>query len=147
MCVETVLGIVCKSGGEGEKYWGEEGAVHLSGQRNGLKVWGFWCRVILVECCSWVVNQDSVLYQNPLENGSAQRGTWVWTARARTWQPGSPLLHITRKIYFFSRLPAKVAFNTINSPRFYCSSNPSQPNHSSLLRANRCLLIYLNKGN
>ena len=22
-----------------------------------------------MDCCSWVVNQDGVLYQNPLENG------------------------------------------------------------------------------
>ena len=57
-----VLGIVCKSGGVWERYWSEEGAVHLSGQRSRLKVWGLWCRVMLVECCSWVVNQDSVLY-------------------------------------------------------------------------------------
>ena len=24
---------------------------------------------MFVDCCSWVVNQDGVLYQNPLENG------------------------------------------------------------------------------
>ena len=65
-----MLGIVYKTEGVWERYWGEEGAVHLSGQRNSLKVWGLWCRVMLVDCCSWVVNQDSVLYQNPLENGS-----------------------------------------------------------------------------
>ena len=46
----------------GERYWDEEVAVHLSGQRNMLKVWGLWCRAMLVDCCSWVVNQDSVLY-------------------------------------------------------------------------------------
>ena len=35
--VEIVLGIVCKSGGVWERYWSEEGAVHLSGQRSRLK--------------------------------------------------------------------------------------------------------------
>ena len=30
-----------------------------------------------------------------------------------------------------------MAFNTTNSPRFYSSSNPSQPNHSSLLRTTK----------
>ena len=52
------------------RHWGEVGAVHLSGQRNRLKVKGLWCRVMLMECCGLVVNQDGVLYQNLLENGS-----------------------------------------------------------------------------
>ena len=51
---------------------------------------GLRCRDIFVDCCGWLVNQDGVLYQNPLENGSVKRGTWVWTARARTWRPRSP---------------------------------------------------------
>ena len=50
---------------------GEVDPVHLSGQRNRLKMWGLWCRVMLVDCCGWVVNQDAVLYENPLDKGSA----------------------------------------------------------------------------
>ena len=67
------LGIVCKGegeGGGGVRHWGEVGAVHLSGQRNRLKVKGLWCRVMLMDCCGLVVNQDGVLYRNLLENGS-----------------------------------------------------------------------------
>ena len=57
---------------EGGGYWGEVGAVHLSCQKNRLKVQerGLWCRVMLVDCCGWVVNQDGVLYWNPLQNSS-----------------------------------------------------------------------------
>ena len=54
----------------------------------------------------------------------------------------------TRKIYFFFSLQQKWHSPTLrsgihqhlstNSPRFYSSSNPSQPNHSSLLRTTRC---------
>ena len=64
------LGIACKSGSGGGRYWGEIGAVYLPGQRNRLKVRGLQCRVMLVDCCGWVVNQDGVSYQNPLENSS-----------------------------------------------------------------------------
>ena len=62
------LGIVCKSGRG--VYWGEVGTVHLSGQRNRLKGRGQWYRVMLVDCCGCLVNQDGVMYQNPLENCS-----------------------------------------------------------------------------
>ena len=55
---------------KGEIYRGEVGTVHLSGQRKRLKVQGLWCRVMLVDCCGWVVKQDRVLHQTPLENGS-----------------------------------------------------------------------------
>ena len=51
------------------------------------------------------------------------------------------LLHIHKKDLFLLPTPTEVAFNTTNSPRFYCSSNPSQPNHSSLLRINRCGIL------
>ena len=68
----------------GERYWGKVGAVHLSGQRNRLKVRGLWCWVMLVDYCGWVVNQVGVVYRNPVENCSVCRGIWVWTARART---------------------------------------------------------------
>ena len=44
----------------------EVGTVHLLDQRNRLKVRGMWCRVVLVDCCGWVVNQDGVLYQKRL---------------------------------------------------------------------------------
>ena len=65
------LGIICKTGiGRGERYWGKVGAVHLSDQTNRLKVRGLLYGVILVDCCGWVMNQDDVLYQNPLENGT-----------------------------------------------------------------------------
>ena len=68
------LGIICKSG-SGKRYWGEVGLLtylvkDLSGQRNRLKVQGQWCRIMLVDCCGWVVNQDGVSYQNTLDNGS-----------------------------------------------------------------------------
>ena len=50
--------IVCKNGGggvegggSGERYLGEVGAVHLSGQRSRLKEQELWCRVMLVD--SW----------------------------------------------------------------------------------------------
>ena len=46
------------------------------------------------------------------------------------------LLHIHKKDLFLLSTPTEVAFNTTNSPRFYCSSNPSQPSHSSALRTN-----------
>ena len=46
--------------GVGGRYLGEVGIIHLSGQRNSLKVWGLWCRFLLVDCCGWVVNQDGV---------------------------------------------------------------------------------------
>ena len=60
------LGIVYKSGRGGGRYWGEVGAaVHLFGQRNRLKAWKLWCRVLLVDSCSCVLNQGGVLYQNP----------------------------------------------------------------------------------
>ena len=52
------------------RYRGKVGAAHLSGQRNRLTVLGLWCRVMLVDCCGWVVNQDRVLYRNPLRNSS-----------------------------------------------------------------------------
>ena len=64
------LGIACKSGGVGGERLGEVGTVHLSDQRNRLKVWGLWCRVMLMDCCGWIVNQDDVLYRNLLENSS-----------------------------------------------------------------------------
>ena len=48
-------------GGE-ERYWSEVGAVHLSDQINRLKVRGLWWRVMLVDCCGWMVNEDGVLY-------------------------------------------------------------------------------------
>ena len=38
-------------GGGGERYLGEVGAVHLSGQRSRLKEQELWCRVMLVD--SW----------------------------------------------------------------------------------------------
>ena len=38
-------------GWRGERYWAEVGAVHLSDQRNRLKVRGLWFRVMLVDCC------------------------------------------------------------------------------------------------
>ena len=44
--------------------------------------------------------------------------------------------HTQERSIFFPA-PIEVAFNT-NSPRFFSSSNPSQPNHSSLLRSTRC---------
>ena len=80
------LRIVWKSGDGGvgkgvgggerqERYWGEVSAVHLSGQRNRLKVQVLWYRVMLVNCCGLVMNQDSALYHNPLESGSFQRRT------------------------------------------------------------------------
>ena len=47
------------------RYWGEVGAVHLSDQRNRLKVQG-----LLLNCCSWLVNEDGVLYHNSLESSS-----------------------------------------------------------------------------
>ena len=49
--------------GEGERDWGEVGAAHLSVPRNRLKVWRLWCRVMLVDCCSWVVNQDCIFIE------------------------------------------------------------------------------------
>ena len=52
----------------GKRYWGEVDAVHISDQRKRLKVWGMLCRIMLVDCCGWVVNQGGVLYQNLLEN-------------------------------------------------------------------------------
>ena len=52
---EVVTGLV-KVGGP--RYWGEVDAVHLSGERNRLKVQGLWCRFLLVDSCGWVVNQD-----------------------------------------------------------------------------------------
>ena len=52
------------------RYWDEVGAAHLSDQRNRLTVRGLWCRDMLVDCCGWAVNQDAVLYQNPLDKGS-----------------------------------------------------------------------------
>ena len=42
------------------------------------------------------------------------------------------LLH--KKDLFLLPTPTEVAFTTTNSPSFYPSSNPSQPNHSSLLK-------------
>ena len=66
-----MLMYACKKGRGGD-FWGEVGTVHLSGQRNRLKVWGLWCRILLVSYWGWVVNQDGVLYQNLLEIGSMQ---------------------------------------------------------------------------
>ena len=70
---EIGLGIVCKSEkwkGRGGRYWAEVGVVYLSYQRSMLKVRGLQCRVMLVDYYGWVVNQDGVLYRNPLESGS-----------------------------------------------------------------------------
>ena len=68
------LGIVCKSGGGGggggRRYMSEVGAVHLSDQINRLKVRGLWWRVMLVECCGWMVNEDGVLYRHALEKST-----------------------------------------------------------------------------
>ena len=75
---------------KGGRYRGEVGAVHLSGQRERLKVRAMWCKFLLVDCCGWVVNQDGALYWNLLEIGPVQRGTWVWATRAETLCPGSP---------------------------------------------------------
>ena len=66
MCIGTIP----------ERYWGEVGAVHLSNQRNRLKVRG------LVQ--GYV---DGLLR---LGGELCVKGTWVWAARARTWQAGSP---------------------------------------------------------
>ena len=52
------------------RYWAEVGVVYLSYQRSMLKVRGLQCRVMLVDYYGWVVNQDGVLYRNPLESGS-----------------------------------------------------------------------------
>ena len=62
----------CLQEWKGGGYWGEVGAVHLSCQKNRLKARerGLWCRVMLRDCCGWVVNQDGVLYWNPLQNSS-----------------------------------------------------------------------------
>ena len=51
------------------------------------------------------------------------------------------LLHIHKKDLFLLPTPTEVAFNTTKYPRFYSSSNPSQPNHSSLLRTTRCGIL------
>ena len=51
------------------------------------------------------------------------------------------LLHIHKKDLFLLPTPTEVAFNTTKSPRFYSSSNPSQPNHSSLLRTTKCGIL------
>ena len=67
---EKGSGIVCKSGRGWGRYWGEVDAVHLTGQRNRLKVWGLWCRVMLVDCSGWVLNQDAALYRHPLKKSS-----------------------------------------------------------------------------
>ena len=56
--------------GRGGRYWAEVGVVYLSYQRSMLKVRGLQCRVMLVDYYGWVVNQDGVLYRNPLESGS-----------------------------------------------------------------------------
>ena len=56
------LGVACKSGGGRGRYWNEVGAVQLSDQINRLKVQGLWWRVMLVDCCGWMVNEDGVLY-------------------------------------------------------------------------------------
>ena len=72
------LGVACKSGGGRGRYWNEVGAVHLSDQINRLKVRGLWWRVMLVDCCGWMVNEDGVLYRNTLENSTLYvNGTWV----------------------------------------------------------------------
>ena len=47
------------------------------------------------------------------------------------------LLHIHKEDLFVLPTPTEVGFSTTNCPRFYCSSSPSQSNHSSLLRTNR----------
>ena len=65
-------------GGGGGRYWSEVGAVHLSDQINRLKVWGLWWRVMLVDCCGWMVNEGGVLYRNALENSTLYvNGTWA----------------------------------------------------------------------
>ena len=41
--------VVVRDGGGGDwRGWDEVGSVHLSSQRNRLKMRGLWCRVILV---------------------------------------------------------------------------------------------------
>ena len=51
------------------------------------------------------------------------------------------LLHIHKKDLFLLPTPTEVGFNTTNSLRFYSSSNPSQPNHSSLVRTTKCGIL------
>ena len=52
------------------------------------------------------------------------------------------LLHIFKKDLLLVPTPTLMAFNITNSPRSYFSSNPSQPNYSSLLRiTNPCFLL------
>ena len=51
------------------------------------------------------------------------------------------LLNIHKKNLFFLLTPTEVAFITTNCPRFYCSSNPSEPNHSSLVSTSRCGIL------
>ena len=42
------------------RYWGEVGAIGLSGERKRLKVWGLWYRFLLVDCFGCLVNHDGV---------------------------------------------------------------------------------------
>ena len=51
------------------------------------------------------------------------------------------LLHMRKKDLFLLPTPTEVPFNTTNSPRFCSSENPSQPNHSSLLRTTNCGIL------
>ena len=48
------------------------------------------------------------------------------------------LPQIHKKNLFLLPTTTEVAFNTTISPRFYCPSTSTQPNHSSLLKTSRC---------
>ena len=71
---------------EGQRYCGEVAAAYLSGQRNRSKKWRAWRRLMLVDCCGWVVNQDGVfvsksecgqLEQEPDGQGALMEAGWA----------------------------------------------------------------------
>ena len=114
------LGIVCKS--ERERYWGEVGTVHLSGQGNRLKCGD--CGAVL---CWWTI-ADGWWTRLVFSIKIRRR-----TALCKGW-PGCGQL-------FLLPTSTEVAFNTTNSPRFYSSAIHLSANQSSPLRTTRCGIL------